>query len=61
MRDSILKARNTEREVSLLPMEASIVVILFKMKYLAKANTFGLMERHMRDNGKKIKCMDMEY
>ena len=42
-------------------MEVFILVILFKMKYLARGNMFGLMARHMKDNGKRIKCMDMEF
>jgi hypothetical protein len=40
-----------------VPTQASSKI----MKYRAWASTFGLMERCMKDIGKRIKCTDKEY
>jgi len=48
------------RELYVLLMEVCILGTFSVMKYLEKEDIFGLIKNHMRDNGKKIKCMAME-
>lgn len=56
-----LKGRSMEREHCSLPMVVFILVTSNTMKYQEKANTCGQTKRHMRDSGKRIKCMAMVY
>jgi hypothetical protein len=40
-------------------MEAFILVILFRMKFLERDAMYGLMVKPMKANGKKIRCTAM--
>jgi hypothetical protein len=42
-------------------MEVCITEISNITKYLEEESTYGLMEKPMKGNGKKIKCMVMVY
>jgi len=42
-------------------MEVLTLVSLRIMKYQGWVNMFGLMEKCMKDIGKRIKCMDKVY
>jgi hypothetical protein len=59
MKASIMKVKNTERELCSLLMVVSTQGTSSLMKYQAKENMFGQMENLTKDNGRKIKCMDM--
>jgi hypothetical protein len=60
MKVSTLRARNMVKELSLLLMEACTLETSNTMKFLEKEDITGLMVKLMKDNGTKIKCMDME-
>jgi hypothetical protein len=56
-----LKARNMEKELFVLQMGVFILATFNIMKYQGEVNMYGPMESHMKDNGKRIKCMATEY
>ena len=61
MKDLIMKEKSMEMELYVLLMGAFILEIFNIMKFLEKGSMYGLMVNHMTANGKKTKCMAMEY
>jgi len=60
MKVSMLKAKSMGKAPSLLLMEACTLVTFSTTKSQEKEDTTGQMARLMKDNGIKIRCMDME-
>ena len=60
-KDSTMKARNTEKGLFNLLTAASTLGTSNLTKYLEKENMYGQMVSHMKVNGRRIKCMDMEF
>ena len=61
MKVLILKERSMEKVLYALQMEASIQETFSLMRFQEEESTCGLMENHMKGNGKRIKCMATEY
>lgn len=61
MRAHILKERSMEKVPFVLLMGVCIQGTFSLMKYQAGVNMCGLMENHTKVNGKRIKCMAMEF
>src|SRR4051812_35434383 len=61
MKDFILKAKSTVKELYALLMDQYTLVIFNIMKFQERVNMYGLMVNHMKANGRKIKCMAMEF
>jgi len=56
---SMLRVRNMAKVLSPLLIAACILETSSTMKFQEREDITGLMEKHMRDNGIKIRCMDM--
>lgn len=61
MRVPILKEKSMVMESYNLQMDPFMRENFNLMKYLAKANMFGLIRRPLKVNGKRTKCTDMVY
>ena len=60
MKDSMQRGKNMVKVPLHLQMVAYTEVTSNIMKFRARADMYGLMASPMKDNGIKIKCMDME-
>lgn len=60
MKGHILKAKSMERGPCALLMGVSILETFSSTKSQEEVNMFGLMASRMKDNGRRIKCMDTE-
>ena len=61
MKAVTLKEKSMEKVLLLLLMDLSTMETSSTMKFLEKESMYGLMERHMMVNGRRIRCMDMVF